>query len=108
MKRALGLSMLGLALVLSGCATGKTPQAAYLETAQNYATQDEVKQQLGPPRLTKPLETGGSVWVYESYGWFGGDRNTPGQFWCDQYSLTFDPQAVLRQWNYRWIRRCVW
>lgn len=92
-----GMFIFGLALVLSGCAMGKTSLAAYLETAQNRAAQDEVKQRLGPSRPTMSSPTGGSVWVYEHYGWFGGDRNIPRQFWCDQYSLTVDPQAVLRQ-----------
>lgn len=97
-----------IVVVVVGCSRFNGPERAYLRMAQDHATQDEVTQQLGPPLEARSLETGGSLWRYEYYGYNGGDRNTPGQIWCDHYSLTFDNQAVLRHWDHRWDRTCLW
>jgi len=101
MTRALGLWMLGLALMFNGCAFVEPKETAYLRTAQYHATQDEVRQQLGPPRLAKPLEAGGSVWVYQFWAHEYGDRVKASGAWCDEYFLTFDSQAVLRRWDHQ-------
>jgi len=101
MTRVLGLWTLGLALMFNGCAFVEPKESAYLRTAQNHATQDEVRQQLGPPRLTKPLEAGGSVWVYQFWAHEYGDRVKASGAWCDEYFLTFDSQAVLRRWDHQ-------
>jgi hypothetical protein len=84
------------------------PEGPYLRTAQNHATQDDIRKRMGQPPATQPLETGETVWQYEYYGYHGGDRNTPGQIWCDRYSLAFDNQSVLRHWDYHWDRTCIW
>lgn len=101
MKRLRELTLVSLALMLIGCVTSEPWQVIYLKTAQDQATQAEVRQRLGPPRQTKPAETGGSVWVYEYWEHEYGDRIRQSGSWCDQYVRTFDTQAVLRQWAHR-------
>ncbi|MBI4400219.1 MAG: hypothetical protein HY581_01135 [Nitrospirae bacterium] len=91
-------------VLLVGCTLFESKQDAYLRSAQDRATQDEIRQQLGPPRLTKPLEAGGSVWVYQFWYHDYGDRLRASGSWCDEYVLTFDSQAVLRRWNYATYR----
>ena len=44
----MGLSMLVLAVALSGCACVQPPPSADLETSENSATQEEVRKRLGP------------------------------------------------------------
>lgn len=101
MRRAMGLFMLGLALVLSGCALLEPKEATYLRTVQDHATQEEIRQQLGPPHLAKPRDAGGSVWVYQFWAHEYGDRVKASGTWCDEYVLTFDSLAVLRRWDHR-------
>lgn len=98
MRRAMGLSLIGLAIILSGCALLEPTEVTYLRTAQDHATQEEVRQHLGPPRLANPLAAGGSVWVYQFWAHEYGDRVKASGTWCDEYVLTFDGQAVLRRW----------
>jgi len=98
MKRLRELTLVSLVLMLIGCATSESWQVVYLKTAQDQATQEEVRQRLGPPRQTTPAETGKSVWDYEYWEHEYGDRIRQSGSWCDQYVLTFDSQAVLRQW----------
>ncbi|HEX2277046.1 MAG TPA: hypothetical protein VHN13_07925 [Candidatus Tectomicrobia bacterium] len=77
---------LGLSLSLTAC----TPwRIAYLRDAVNQATQDEVTLRLGPPQAARELETGETVWRYESY---------QGDLLCLEYVLRFDQAKVLRQW----------
>ena len=59
MKRLRELTLVSLALMLVGCATSESWQVGYLKTAQDQATQEEVKQRLGPPRQTTPAVRGG-------------------------------------------------
>lgn len=80
---------------LAGCATPMLMD--YLVTAQDQATQEEVKAQLGEPVKAFPQEDGRSIWIYHhiSYAY-----NPPfGASSCVEYRLTFDAQRVLRQWT---------
>jgi len=99
MKRLRDLTLVSLVLLLLiGCVTSESWQVVYLKTAQDQATQEEVRQRLGPPRQTTPAETGKSVWDYEYWEHEYGDRIRQSGSWCNQYVLTFDTQAILRQW----------
>ncbi len=104
MKRLCDLIRVSLMLMLIGCAMSQSWQVVYLKTAQDQATQAEVRQRLGPPRQTTPADTWGSVWVYEYWEHEYGDRIRQSGSWCDQYVLTFDPQAILRQWAHQMNR----
>lgn len=98
MRCMLGLAALGWGLMLIGCTLFEPVQVSYLKTAQGHATQEEVRQRLGPPDLIRSLEAGSSVWVYEVLDHEYGDRNRQSGIWCDEYRLTFDQRTILRQW----------
>ena len=71
--------------------TACTPwRKAYLESVKGQATQDEITQKLGPPRITRTLDSGGQVWLYryEGVDQYGSD--------CTEYILTFDTSKILR------------
>ena len=99
MRCMMGLAVLGWGLMLIGCALFEPVQVSYLKTAQGHATQQEVRQRLGPPHLVRSLEAGSSVWVYEFLDHEYGDRNRQSGIWCDEYRLTFDQHTILRQWD---------
>lgn len=105
MKDVLGLAALGCGLLLIGCALFEPAQVTYLRTAQGRATQEEVRQRLGPPYLVRSLGAGRSVWVYEFLDHEYGDRNRQSGIWCEEYRLTFDQQTILRQWTRRLSRQ---
>lgn len=87
------------ALLLIGCALFEPKEATYLRSVQDHANQEEIRQQLGQPHLTKRLEAGGAVWVYQFFEQEYGDRIRASGTWCDEYALTFDSHAVLRHWT---------
>src|SRR5437879_6515951 len=101
MRHAIRWSKLGLALVLNGCALLEPKEVTYLTTVQDHATQDEIRQHLGPPTLTKPIQSGGTVLVYQCWAHEYGDHVKASGAWCDEYVLTFDSQTVLRRWAHR-------
>ncbi len=88
-------------LIAMGCAMVESKETAYLRTAQDRATQEEVRQRLGPPTLTAATQTGGALWVYQIRTQQPGNRTTAPGMWCDEYVLTFDEQAVLRRWTHQ-------
>lgn len=91
--------ILGIALI--GCAVFEAKETSFLRSAQDRATQDDVKQQLGQPAMTGSRTFGESEWVYQVKEQQPGSRmNAPGT-WCDEYVLTFDSRAILRRWTYR-------
>ena len=85
----------------TGCAQFIPSETLYLRSARDRATQQEVEQQLGHPALTASNERGEAVWVYRVRGEQPGNRMTPPGMWCDEYVLTFDREAVLREWTHR-------
>jgi hypothetical protein len=84
-----------------GCAVFVPRETRYLQSAQDHATQEEVRQQLGAPALIASSEKGEAVWVYRVREEEPGSRWTSSGLWCDEYVLTFDRQAVLRRWTHR-------
>lgn len=95
------LLWVGLVLAVSGCTLFEGKETTFLRSAQDRATQEEVRQRLGPPQLATSTQSAESVWVYQVRQQQPGSRiNAPG-LWCDEYVLTFDSQAVLRRWTHR-------
>lgn len=96
------LSISGL-LVMLGCALFQSKETIYLRAATNQATEDQVRQQLGQPRLVSATSAGDPVWVYEvrdiepmsQSSW-----STLGS-WCDEYTLRFDKEGILREWQHQ-------
>jgi hypothetical protein len=94
-----------LALALSSCASW---QAKYLKEAKNHGAMNEVEAYLGRPHSTWDLQTGETLWTYQSGmpsgastggitvvgpGWVIGRRSD-----CTEYVLLFDQQKILRAW----------
>lgn len=78
----------------SGCATPMLMN--YLQQAQDRATQDEVRRELGEPVATFPDEDGRSRWIYRHLVY---SQSPPfGVSSCVEYNLIFDREQVLRQW----------
>ncbi len=90
-------------MITFGCSVFIPKEMRYLRSAQNQATQDEVRQELGEPHLTASTQTGEAVWVYEVRGLEPGSQSSWSAFgsWCDEYVLTFDTQGTLRRWTHK-------
>jgi hypothetical protein len=103
MRGVTTLVVCGLIGLLIGCSVFIPKETRYLRSAQDRATQEEVRRELGEPRATKVLAGGGAVWLYEvrdiepmsQSSW-----STLGS-WCDEYRLTFDAGGVLREWTHK-------
>jgi hypothetical protein len=94
--------LLGLVPGLLGCALVQDQQVTYLRGAVGHASQEEVRQEFGPPRQTTPLQVGGSVWVYHFWSHSAGSYgSSSAESYCDAYSLTFDTQTILRDWRHQ-------
>jgi hypothetical protein len=97
------LLLLSCLLMTLGCALFQSKESIYLRTATNQATQEQVRQQLGKPHLVSATRMGEPVWVYEvrdiepmsQSSW-----STLGS-WCDEYTLRFDKEGVLRDWKHQ-------
>jgi hypothetical protein len=90
-----------LVTVLTGCALLVPKEKLYLRDAKDHATQSEVKQRLGEPTLVASSAAGDPQWVYQYREEDPGSRWTSVGMRCDEYVLTFDKAAVLRDWTYR-------
>ena len=78
-------------------------ETRYLLSATDRATQEEVRQHLGPPLRVTSNKTGEGVWAYRVRERVEGGNNAwtmVGVWWCDNYTLTFDPQGILRHWTH--------
>jgi hypothetical protein len=100
MTGELRLIGIGLALMMAACALLEPKEVTFLRAAEHHATQEEVRQRLGPPTLTT-VSGDDAVWVYHAWDWQPGNRITAPGAWCDEYVLTFDRQAVLRGFTHR-------
>ncbi|MGH7163994.1 MAG: hypothetical protein ACREIS_00540 [Nitrospiraceae bacterium] len=91
-----------LIALIMGCTVFVPKETLYLRSAQDRATQEEVRQRLGPPRSTVPTQGRETVWIYEVRELEPGSQNTWASIgsWCDEYRLTFDEHGVLRQWTH--------
>lgn len=99
MRTLLALSFL---LIVSGCSLVLTKETKYLQTAQNHATQADVRKQLGEPDEIGRSGAGESRWRYDIYEVEGGSQQSWAAMgsWCDRYILLFDTNGVLRQWTH--------
>ncbi len=103
MKAFTRIALVMLALLGIGCALFVPKETIYLESAQDRATQEEVRQRLGPPHLMASTKAGEPVWVYQVLQTEMSNQNSwgaPGT-WCDEYVLTFDKQGILRNWTHK-------
>src|SRR5215475_10657631 len=95
------VTFFSLLIFAVGCAGFIPKETRYLESAQDRATQEEVRQELGAPTLTLSNDKGEVLWVYHVREQQPGNRITAPGMWCDEYVLMFDQQAILRQWTHR-------
>jgi hypothetical protein len=99
MKTLLLALLLTLIMIGTGCVLFVPREALYLRSATGTATQENVRQTLGPPKLTSAKPSGESLWLYEVREEEPGSRWTSTGLWCTEYLLTFDRQGVLRGWE---------
>jgi hypothetical protein len=103
MKTALHISVLGLCVLMAGCALFVPEESRYLESVQDRATLEDIRQRLGEPQRVAITQAGESVWVYEVRQLEPGSQNTWATTgsWCDEYTLRFDTGGVLRHWTHK-------
>ncbi len=101
MKTRLLVLSLTLFLPAAGCMLFIPQETLYLESAQDRATQEDVRQRLGAPTKALTSQAGEPVWVYHIRVEDPGTRWSWTGMWCDEYVLTFDKQAVLRHWTHK-------
>ena len=103
MNGLLPVLLLSLLVLIQGCSLFVPKETLYLRSAQDRATQEEVRQQLGQPHLQASTLAGEAVWVYEVLALEAGSQSSWSAFgsWCDEYVLTFDTQGVLRRWAHK-------
>ena len=95
--------LLTITVVATGCSALISKETLYLRTAQDLATQEEIRERLGAPRTETATPAGESQWVYEVREVEPGAQNTwaTAGSWCDEYVLTFDRQGILRRWTHK-------
>jgi len=91
---------IGLVLTIAACALVEPKEVTFLRTAEHHATQEEVRQRLGPPTFTT-ISDEDAVWIYHAWDWQPGNRITTPGAWCDEYVLSFDRQEVLQSYSHR-------
>ncbi|SRR5579884_58986 len=103
MKIDLHIPILGLFVVMAGCALLVPEESRYLQSAQDRATLEDVRQRLGEPQRVAITQAGEAVWVYEVRQLEPGSQNTWATTgsWCDEYTLRFDTNGVLRNWTHK-------
>ncbi len=103
MKILMRALFVGLVLLGASCSVLIPKETRYLESAQDRATQEEVRKKLGQPKYTAATPTGEPVLVYQFMWQDPSNQNSwgaPGT-WCDEYVLTFDRQDILRNWTHK-------
>jgi hypothetical protein len=101
MNALLGTVLAGLIVLQAACALLESKEVIYLKTAQDRATEQEVRQRLGAPKFAATSQAGEPILVYQVMTEDPGTQNqwgAPGT-WCDEYVLTFDRQGILRRWT---------
>ena len=93
----------GVAVLATACSAFIAKETLYLESAQDRATQEEVRQKLGKPYQAVTSKAGNPIWVYHVYYEDPGPYNQWGTAgtWCDEYVLTFDKAGILRGWTHK-------
>jgi hypothetical protein len=103
MRVLINAMVLSLTLVGVGCVLFLAKETRYLLSATDRATQEEVRQHLGQPLRVESNKTGEAVWVYHIREFEQGGSSVydmTGDWWCDDYTLTFDAQGILRHWTH--------
>jgi hypothetical protein len=102
MRVPLRAALVSLALLGTGCALFVPKETLYLKSAQDRATQTEIRQRLGEPRGIERSAAGESRWRYEIYDVEGGSQQSWAATgsWCDRYVLSFDAHGILRHWTH--------
>ena len=103
MRALIHAIVLSLALVEGGCVLFLAKETRYLFSATDRATQEEVRQHLGQPLRVTSNKTGEAVWTYQVRELVKGAQVSyvmVGTWWCDDYTLTFDAQGILRHWTH--------
>jgi hypothetical protein len=95
--------LIGMVVLGAACAVFVAKETRYLESAQDHATQEQVRQQLGKPYQVATSKNGNPIWVYHVYYEDPGLYNPWGTAgtWCDEYVLTFDKEGILRDWTHK-------
>lgn len=95
--------VIGIAVLGAGCGLFLDQEMIYLQSVQDHATQQEVRDRLGPPLWIVPQSAGETVWVYQITQREKGGNNILDitGYWCDEYVLTFDQRGVLRHWGHK-------
>ena len=103
MKLMRTLFALSLFLAIGGCSLYLTQETRYLQTAQNHATQAEVRKHLGEPDGIEQTGAEESQWRYDVYEVEAGSQQSWAAMgsWCDRYILSFDTQGILRHWTHK-------
>ena len=94
-------TILGLIVVGGGCVLFLAKETRYLLTATDRATKEEVRHHLGQPSTVAPAKAGETRWTYRIREFVQGGNSVwdmTGDWWCDDYTLTFDAQGILRHW----------
>jgi hypothetical protein len=94
---------IGVMLLGAGCAIFLDKETLYLRSAQDHATQEDVRNRLGRPAWVGSPRAGQRVWVYQFQQPEKGGNNILDitGFWCDEYVLTFDQEGILRHWTHK-------
>ena len=100
MKPHRDLTGMALVLMIAACAMVEPKEVTFLRAAEHHATQEEVRQRLGPPTLTT-VSGDAAVWIYHAWDVQPGNRITAPGAWCDEYVLSFDTSAVLQGYTHR-------
>ncbi len=92
-----------LAGIVLGCSVFVPKEILYLESAQGHATQEDVRQKMGKPKMIAATKAGEPIWVYQIYYEETTAQNRWGTAgtWCDEYVLNFDRGGVLRSWTHK-------
>jgi hypothetical protein len=103
MKVLIFAMVVSLTLTAGGCVLFLAKETVYLLSANNRATQHEVQQHLGQPFMATSTKAGEAVWIYHIREFVQGGNSIwdmTGDWWCDEYTLTFDAQGILRHWTH--------
>jgi len=108
MKGFISALVLSSGLATVGCSLFIPKETLYLLSAKDRATQQEVRQHLGQPSFVTLTKGGQAVWGYDIQEFVQGGSSIydmTGDWWCDNYRLTFDVSGILRDWTHT-SRKC--
>ena len=95
--------VISMTLTGSGCVLFLPKETVYLLSAKDRATQREVRQHLGQPSMVTSTKAGEALWTYHIQEFVQGGNSVwdmTGDWWCDDYTLIFNTQGILRHWTH--------